>query len=48
MNKADIDDLIVQEWKLLEEYVEVLRPIANFTAEIGSRFKPTLSITSFI
>ncbi|XP_020298431.1 zinc finger BED domain-containing protein 4-like, partial [Pseudomyrmex gracilis] len=44
MNKADIDGLTVQEWKLLEGYVEVLRSIANFTAEMGSRSKPTLSM----
>ncbi|KMQ88300.1 zinc finger bed domain-containing protein 4-like protein [Lasius niger] len=43
-HKAGIDGLTVQEWKLIEGYVEVLRSIANFTAEMGSRSKPTLSM----
>lgn len=40
--KAGVDNLTAQEWKLAEGYVEVLRPIANFTAEMGSCKKPTL------
>lgn len=43
-NKSGIDGLTVQEWKLIEGYVEILQPIANFTAEMGSRSKPTLSM----
>lgn len=41
--KAGINNLTTQEWKLIEGYVEVLRPIA-FTAKMGSRTKPTLSM----
>lgn len=43
-SKAGVDSLTVQEWKLIEGYVEVLRPVATFTAEMGSRTKPTLSM----
>lgn len=42
--KAGINNLTAQEWKLIEGYVEILRPIATFTAEMGSRTKPTLSM----
>lgn len=42
--KAGINNLTAPEWKLIEGYVEVLRPIATFTAEMGSRTKPTLSM----
>lgn len=43
-SKAGVDSLTVQEWKLIEGYVEVLRPVATFTADMGSRTKPTLSM----
>ncbi|XP_077280023.1 zinc finger BED domain-containing protein 4-like [Temnothorax americanus] len=42
--KAGVNSLTAQEWKLAEGYVEVLRPVANFTAEMGSCKKPTLSM----
>lgn len=43
-SKAGLDSLTVQEWKLIEGYVEILRPIATFTADMGSKTKPTLSM----
>ncbi|CAL1672396.1 unnamed protein product [Lasius platythorax] len=41
--KTGIDSLTVQEWKLIEGYVEILRPVAIFTADMESNTKPTLS-----
>lgn len=42
--RAGVESLTVKEWALVSGYVEVLRPIVLFTAEMGSTQKPTLSM----
>lgn len=41
---AGEDHLSTQEWKLAEGFVEVLRPLAEHTNEMGSESKPTASM----
>ncbi|XP_034238086.1 zinc finger BED domain-containing protein 4 [Thrips palmi] len=41
---AGEDHLTTQEWKLAEGFVEVLRPLAEHTNEMGSEQKPTASM----
>ncbi|KAK3922863.1 Zinc finger BED domain-containing protein 4 [Frankliniella fusca] len=44
LTEAGKDVLSAQQWKLCEGYVEILKPIAQFTAEMGSSTKPTFSM----
>lgn len=43
-SKSGEDNLTASEWKLAEGFVEVLRPVANHTAEMGSEKGPTASM----
>ena len=43
-SQSSNDCLKVSEWKLVEGYVDVLREIKAFTAELGSHSMPTLSM----
>lgn len=40
------DGLTSQQWKLIEGYVQVLKPIAEYTADLGSTKQPTLSMVN--
>ncbi|KAE8740381.1 hypothetical protein FOCC_FOCC014119 [Frankliniella occidentalis] len=44
LSAAGEENLSAVEWKLAEGFVEVLRPVANHTAEMGSETGPTASM----
>ncbi|KAE8745039.1 hypothetical protein FOCC_FOCC008351 [Frankliniella occidentalis] len=44
LSAAGEDNLTAVEWKLAEGFVEVLRPVANHTAEMGSEKGPISSM----
>ena len=44
MADAGEDSISGSQWKMIEGYVKVLKPIAQFTAELGSTSEPTLSM----